>query len=162
MAKKEMTEIKWMIFYRGIVIIILLIIISRMPIMLFGEKVKGEFIGYSYRSTIRDSGGQVFPEIQFEYKGTRYVIEGPEDTRYKKGEAVAVVFYPSNPGKARIYTFLGLWMRSLIEIPVAIMIWYAFVASFPEPFISGLFLKDKRFNIEDMDDFKSKQKKLNS
>jgi len=120
----------------GIVVIILATLLSPLSHLILGKIEKGKVINISfeyYDLPILPSTSH--PIIEFEYKGKTYDINGEEDQKYLVGDEVKVIFYPWNPGKAKVLTFSGLFIETIIQLPIGLLIWWAFFKSFPNLFV---------------------------
>ena len=60
---------------------------------------------------------------------------GDENEYLLVGESVEVIFFMDNPSKAKIKSFGGLFLEALIEIPIGLLIWWAFFKSYPKMFV---------------------------
>lgn len=75
-----------------------------------------------------------YPRVQFEYQNRAYSILGEENQTFLVGEEVQVIFYRWNPQKAKVYTFWGLFIDSIIQLPIGLLIWWALFKSYPNLF----------------------------
>lgn len=124
------------IYKSGIVVIIMATLLSPLSYLILGKTEKGKVINISfeyYDLPILPSASH--PIIEFEYNGKFYDINGEEDQEYLVGNEVKVIFYPWNPEKAKVLTFTGLFIDTIIQLPIGLLIWWAFFKSFPSLFI---------------------------
>jgi len=124
------------VYKSGIVVIIMATLLSPLSYLILGKTEKGRVINISfeyYDLPILPSSSH--PIIEFEYKGKTYDINGEEDQKYLVGDEVKVIFYPWNPQKAKILTLAGLFIDTIIQLPIGLLIWWAFFKSFPNLFI---------------------------
>lgn len=76
------------------------------------QKAPGTVVGFERRSSKK--GHSDYPVIEFSTASgeiRRFTTSGAGD--YAKGEAVDVLYDPSDPGKARANVFIELWLGSL-------------------------------------------------
>ena len=77
-----------------------------------------------------------YPRIEYQYNNKAYTILGEENQIFLVGDEVKVVFYKRNPQKAKVYTFWGLFIDTIIQMPIGLLIWWAFFKSYPKMFES--------------------------
>ena len=78
-----------------------------------------------------------YPKIHFEYQNKEYSFFGEENQAFLVGEDVKVIFYSWKPQEAKIYSFWGLFIDSIIQLPIGLLIWWAFFKSYPKMFNSS-------------------------
>ncbi|RPH29384.1 MAG: hypothetical protein EHM93_17520 [Bacteroidales bacterium] len=78
-----------------------------------------------------------FPRIEFKYQSQTYSMIGGENDKLLVGEEIKVIFFNNNPAKAKIYSFWGLFIDSIIQLPLGLLIWWAFFKSYPKMFESN-------------------------
>lgn len=127
----------------GIVVIVFAVLLSPTLYLTLGKVEKGKVIEvvfeYSGMSLIPASS---YPKIEYHYKNKSYIITGGENEDYLVGDDVKVIFYKWEPQKAKIYSFWGLMVDSIIQLPFGLLIWWALFKSFPNLFESTISKKE--------------------
>jgi hypothetical protein len=125
---------KW-VYRIGVAVIIIGVFISPASYLFFGKVEKGKVIEIVFEySGISGIPSSTYPRIEFYYQDKAYVILGEENDAKLIGEEVKVIFYKKNPTKAKVLTFLGLFIESIIELPIGLLIWWALFQSYPNLF----------------------------
>jgi hypothetical protein len=127
---------KW-VYRIGVIFIFFATLSSPSSYLFLGRIVKGEVTEIVYEHDgISIFPSSAYPRVQFEYENKIYTILGEENQVYLVGDNVKVIFYEWNPKVAKIYSFWGLFIDALIQLPIGLLIWWAFFKSYPNLFIS--------------------------
>jgi hypothetical protein len=125
---------KW-VYRIGVAVIIVAVFLSPVSYLIFGKIEKGKVIKivfeYSGVSIIPSS---TYPKIEFYYQDNAYVILGEENEVRLVGDEVKVIFFKNHPEEAKVLTFWGLFIESIIELPIGLLIWWALFQSYPTLF----------------------------
>jgi len=125
------------IYNIGIAVIIISTLLSPLSYITIGKVEKGKVVRVTfiyYDLPILPSSSH--PVIEFEYDGKTYDINGEEDQKYLVGDEVKVIFYPWKPEKAKEFSIIGLFIDTLVQLPIGLLIWWAFFKSFPKLFMT--------------------------
>jgi len=127
------------IFRIGIAVIIFAVLLSPLSYLILGKIEKGKVteIVFEYPG-IALLPSSSFPKVQFQYQNKSYTILGEENQQFLVGDAVEVIFYKWEPENAKIYSFWGLMVDSVIQLPIGLLIWWALFQSFPELFTNSI------------------------
>lgn len=130
------------IYRIGIYVIIYICLAKPLTYLLIGEIAVGKVIGteIKHRVGTRFSGKYISSVIEFEFENTKVTFVGEENLKINYGETVSVIFLPSSPEKAKIFSFLGLFSSSLLILPFCLFVWITFFNTFKNIF-------DKPFNF---------------
>ena len=116
----------------GILVIIFMVLITPASYLIFGEITKGKVIQVRYvRSGVTGLPTSTYPKIMFEYQNKTYTFQGDENDSFLVGEEVDVIFFKNNPLKSKVYSFSNLFIESIIELPLGLLIWWALFKSYP-------------------------------
>ena len=124
------------IYRIGIIVIILLVLQNPITLLIFGKVSKGKVVEKVYESAYLSivAGASFYPRVDFSYNYTHYSILGSENQNYQIGDSVKVIFYKKHPEKAQILSFVGLFIKPVIELPLGLLIWWALFKSYPTLF----------------------------
>jgi|GEM_PF-1971728 hypothetical protein len=118
----------------GLVVIVLAVFQPPATLLMIGQRVRGvvveRVIDGSTLSSI--TGIEYYPRVEFSFQGKVYTILSENDHGYEVGDAVPLIFYKWQPERACILSFGNLFVVSLIELPLGLLIWWAFLKSFPD------------------------------
>ncbi len=123
------------IYRIGVAVFIFAVFQSPASYLIFGEIEKGRVVEtvFEYPGiTLLPSSS--YPKIEFTYHNKFYIIRGEENENLLVGEQVKVIFFKDNPSKAKVLTFGGLFINSIIQLPIGLLIWWALFKSFPNLF----------------------------
>ena len=123
------------IFRIGIFIIILICFQNPLSYILLGKKTTGTVLEI-YRP-YRSNGSlsrSTYPIAKFYTSNHEITFTAEQNLNYHKGDSVSVIYYPFHPVKAKIYSIGGLFTKSIIETVFCLLIWFAFIYSFPTIF----------------------------
>lgn len=126
------------IYRIGVVVFIFAVFQSPASYLIFGKIEKGRVVEtvFEYPGiTLLPSSS--YPKIEFTYQNKSYIIRGEENEILLVGEQVKVIFFKDNPSKAKVLTFGGLFINSIIQLPIGLLIWWALFKSFPNLFDSS-------------------------
>ncbi|MHC1703080.1 MAG: hypothetical protein AB9846_04150 [Tenuifilaceae bacterium] len=131
------------IFRTGIAVIIFIVLLSPFSYLIFGKIERGKVteIVFEYPG-IALLPSSSYPKVQFQYQNKSYTILGEENQQFLVGDVVEVIFYKGKPEKAKIYSFWGLMVDSVIQLPIGLLIWWALFQSFPELFSNSISKKE--------------------
>lgn len=123
------------IYRIGVALIAFSILFSPFSYLLLGKVVKGRVI----ENVFENSGLLIFPtssypKIEFRYNDKIYTILGEENQIFLIGDEVKVIFYTWNPQKGKVFTFSGLFIDAMIQLPIGLLIWWALFKSYPNLF----------------------------
>lgn len=123
------------IFRIGIVVIIFAVFLSPLSYLIFGKIEKGRVIEMLYENSgLSVLSASAYPKIEYRYNDTVYTILGEENQVFLIGDEVSVIFYKWSPQRAKVYTFWGLFINSIIQLPIGLLIWWALFQSYPDLF----------------------------
>ncbi len=126
------------IYRIGVAVFIFAVFQSPASYLIFGEIEKGRVVEtiFEYPGiTLLPSSS--YPRIEFTYQNKSYIIRGEENENLLIGEQVKVIFFKDNPLKAKVLTLGGLFINSIIQLPIGLLIWWALFKSFPNLFNSS-------------------------
>jgi len=126
------------IYRIGIAVFIFAVFQSPASYLIFGEIEKGRVVEtiFEYPGiTLLPSSS--YPKIEFTYHNKSYIIRGEENENLLVGDQVKVIFFKDNPSKAKVLTLGGLFINSIIQLPIGLLIWWALFKSFPNLFNSS-------------------------
>ncbi len=122
----------------GIIFIFFAILLTPMSYIVIGRIEKGRVIDNVFEySGISILPSSTYPQVQFEFQNKEYRILGEENQVFLVGEEVKVIFYSWKPQEAKVYSFWGLFIDSIIQLPIGLLIWWAFFKSYPKMFNSS-------------------------
>jgi hypothetical protein len=127
----------------GVIVIFLAVFQSPVSYLIFGKIEKGIVteIVFEY-SGITILPYSSYPRIEFTYQNKTYSILGEENENLLVGENVKVIFFKNNPSKAKVLNFWGLFIDTIIQLPIGLLIWWALFKSFPNLFDSTMSNKE--------------------
>jgi len=121
----------------GVAFIVIATLFSPTSYLVLGRVEKGEVTEIVFEQDgISIFPTSSYPKVQFEYKNKEYSILGEENEALLVGDDVKVIFYQWNPKAAKIYSFWGLFIDAIIQMPLGLLIWWAFFKSYPKMFES--------------------------
>ncbi len=127
---------KW-VYRLGVVVIFFAVLKTPASYLIFGNVEEGRVIEIVFQySGITVLPSSSYSRIEFRYEDKLYTFLGEENDKLLMGEEVKVIFFDSNPAKAKIYSFWGLFIDSIIQLPLGLLIWWAFFKSYPKMFES--------------------------
>lgn len=119
----------------GIAVIIFATLQSPLSYLIFGKIQKGRVVETIYEhSGLSIFPFSTFPKIEYRYNNKSYTVIGEENQVFLVGDEVKVIFYTWSPQKAKVYTFWGLFINTIIQMPLALLIWWALFKSYPNLF----------------------------
>lgn len=128
---------KW-VYRMGIIIIFFAVLKTPVSYFIFGKVEKGRVVEIVFQySGISVLPSSAYSRIEFSYQQKMYSFLGEENDKLLVGEQVKVIFFDSDPAKAKIYSFWGLFIDSIIQLPLGLLIWWAFFKSYPKIFESN-------------------------
>lgn len=103
------------LFVTGVIIILLYLILNRLDYMTGTAQTNGRIIGVrSWLLSAKEGEMYSAPMVRFATDSRLVTFAGESNLNYKEGEIVPVIYKTSNPEKAHINTFLGLWLTPLL------------------------------------------------
>lgn len=138
------------IYRIGIFIIIFICLAKPLAYVLIGEIAVGKVIGTEIKHTlgIKYPGKYISSVIEFEFENTKVTFVGEKNLKINYGETVSVIFLPSSPEKAKIFSFLGLFNSSLFILPFSLFVWITFFNTFKNIFDKPFDFRSKKI-VED-------------
>lgn len=125
---------KW-VYRIGVWLIFFAVIKSPVSYLIFGQVEKGRVVQIVYEhSGIFLFPSSAYPRVEFTYQNKSFTVLGEENDNLLVGEDVQVIFFKNNPSKARIYSFWNLFIDTFIQLPIGLLIWWAFFKSYPNIF----------------------------
>lgn len=138
------------ILFIGLGIIVLYLFLNRFDFIWGSSTTTGKVIGFE--KWVARTGRISFraPIIQFSTDNEQLTFQGETDMDIKLGETVEVIYKPSNPTNAEVYTFAGFWLSPIIYclIPLIILIAAAFSFLKPSDTITINFSKGKKLQFD--------------
>jgi len=130
------------IYRIGWVVIILVCLFNPLSYLVIGKHTTGKVVNL-YDRTIygRNSRIDVYSIIEFKVDSFIYQFSSEENMNYSINDEVQVVYYPFNPEKAKVYSFLGLFKSYFPMLAICLIFWLAFTTSFTSLFDKPLELK---------------------
>jgi len=126
---------KW-VYRIGVIFIFIAVLFTPASYLIFGKIEKGRVIENAFiYSGISMIPSSTYPKIEFKYQNKNYLILGEENQEFLVGDQVKVIFFKNNPSNAKVFTFAGLFIDTLIQLPVCLLIWWALFKSFPKLFV---------------------------
>ena len=122
------------IYLIGIVVIVLIFILIKLPFLLKSEVTEGIVIRIEKTSIpglIDDLTASYYPVIQFKTDNNIVEFYGPENAKYELGEIISIRYKIDEPEKSRINNLFGIFFDSTLILPgVLFLLWSAFIFSF--------------------------------
>jgi len=119
----------------GVAAIFFAVFITPALYLILGEVTKGKVVEVKFvASGVAGIPSSSYPKIVFEYLDQTYSIQGDENDSFIVGEEIDVIFFKNNPSVARVYSFSSLFLESIIELPIGLLIWWALFKSYPRLF----------------------------
>jgi amino acid transporter len=125
---------KW-VYRIGVTVIFIAVFLSPASYLIFGKIEKGKVIEIVFEYTnVSLLPSSTYPRIEFNYQNKSYIILGEENEAQLVGDEVKVIFFKDHPDEAKVLTFWGLFIESIIELPIGLLIWWALFQSYPTLF----------------------------
>jgi hypothetical protein len=130
------------IFRIGIFVIIFICLLNPLSYLILGKRTTGKVVGFHERHTGgRYAGTFTSAVIEFQTDSLKFTFAGEENVNFNYGDTVKVIYYSFAPEKAKIFSILGLFTRSLIELAICLFVWFAFRSSFNTIFDKPIIIK---------------------
>lgn len=132
------------IFRIGLAIIFIAVLQPPITLLLLGEKVEGIVIEKVVDGSILSgvSSNYFCPRVRFTYREKVYSFIAEENHGYEPGDRVKVIFYSWQPKRASILSFGNIFIVPIIELPIGLLIWWAFFKSFPNLYETTISKRD--------------------
>ena len=106
-------------FLKGVFVIILITIGSRIVFFINSEYADGEVVGFESKSRafLRH------PVIKFQLNGNQYQFLAAVNINLELKEPVKVIYKKNNPENAAVYSFFGFWFHYLLFSQVVMIFW---------------------------------------
>jgi len=118
------------IYIKVLLGIFLLFAADNALLLLFGKFSEGRVMAIVVTSGTYKTASLMYPVVQFDAAGKKVTFNGNQDTPYREGDAVKVIYRPWMPSQARIYTLSGMSRRPLIQFVICITVWTMLYSSF--------------------------------
>ena len=126
---KRIRKLDYRHFLLVTVLILVLPVVKEWRLMLTGDRVEGTVTGVQKKV----AGGQsLFRDIEYrslieyEYRGSKQVMEGPENLRYKAGKKVPLIIDSANEERIIIATLSGFYIQKRsITLIIVLILWTA-------------------------------------
>jgi len=108
-------------FFTGLVLIFLVYVAYKLSIVATFRAATGLVVDHDIRTGQTARGYpaySVYAVVVFTANGREWQIRGGENVAMPKGEEVPVLYKPSNPATAYVYTFWSYWFHPILVLPV--------------------------------------------
>ncbi|MBF8964255.1 hypothetical protein I0P70_13450 [Pontibacter sp. FD36] len=122
-------------FLTVLVLILLLPLLSKSRLLLFGLITEGEVIGYeeAYTRSLRFSGKTTYSIVEFKTAKDVITMLGPPNSSYEFGEKVNVIYLQNDPDDCAIMSFSDIYLGLNAVLPaMLLLLWVCLYVSLKE------------------------------
>ena len=129
-------QISKRLFYFVLILILLLPLIIKSKLLLFGATTEGEVIYLKRTMSFRSS--YLYPIIQFETEESVITMSGTQNSTPEIGEKVRIIYEKGNPINCMIFSFSYIYLNFSSVIPgILLLIWLAIYSTYRKSKISS-------------------------